>query len=53
MTGPVESDHPMSEEAREGQPDPGDRAREEAASSTDATYRRTDDDSGPAAEKSE
>lgn len=39
MTGPLEGDRPLSEEAREGNPDPGDKAREEA-SKTDDEYGR-------------
>jgi hypothetical protein len=42
MTGPLEGDRPLSEEAREGNGDPGDDAREEA-SQTDDTYSRTSD----------
>jgi hypothetical protein len=42
MTGPLEGDRPLSEEAREGNADPGDEARQEA-SETDDTYTRTND----------
>lgn len=43
MTGPVEGDRPLSDEAREGTEDPRDDAREEA-SQTDDMYRRTSDE---------
>lgn len=45
MTGPVGGDRPLSEEARKGNPELGDEAREEAAKTDDAYRRTTDEDS--------